>query len=109
MTMPTMPNMSGMSSSTTGASVSPFMGVLQGVDFESYKWVALVASLMMFQVVMIGMIPGGARSKLFTKEFLEKEFKEKHEAAFVNGTAAQKALPKGGYPDMGSGLYGEKL
>ena len=85
-------------------------GVLRGMDVENYKWVALVATLMMFHVIITGFTAGGGqRSKAFSEEFMEKNFKEEHEKAFPEGSAQQKRLPKGGYPDVGSGRYSEKL
>lgn len=57
-----------------------------------------------FQCIIVGFVAGGGkRGKMFSKEFMEKHFKEEHLEAF--GTQP----PEGGYPDMGNGRYAEKL
>ena len=45
------------------------------------------------------------RYSIFTKDFLEKNFGEEHRKAFPGDTA----VPKGGFPDNGSGYYSRKL
>mmetsp|Transcript_32268 Transcript_32268/g.28583 ORF Transcript_32268/g.28583 Transcript_32268/m.28583 type:complete len:158 (-) Transcript_32268:30-503(-) len=45
-----------------------------------------------------------ARARVFTKEFMEKNFKEEHESAFPG-----EPLPKNGYPDTVAGKYASKL
>ena len=77
-------------------------------DINLYRYVALTATLIMFHYTMTGfLVPGAARKKAFTPEFMEQNFKVEHERHF--GDTKAKDLPKGGYPDMGSGRYSEKL
>ena len=77
-------------------------------DLNLYRYVALVASLILFHYSMTGFIgPGSLRGKIFTPLFMEENFKTEHERHFGETTA--KDLPKGGYPDMGSGRYSDKL
>ena len=51
------------------------------VDPE-YRWVLLVASVMAFHFTVTGFIAGSKRSKTFTKEFMEENFKTEHERYF---------------------------
>ena len=84
--------------------------LLKSVNFMDYRWVLLTASLMAFHFILTGFIAaGGRRKKTFTPEFLEKNFREEHEAAFAGGSEKQKAISKEGYPDTGSGRYSAKL
>ena len=77
-------------------------------DLNLYRYVALTATLIMFHYTMTGfLVPGAARKKAFTPEFLEQNFKVEHERHF--GDTKAKDVPKGGYPDMGSGRYADKL
>ena len=49
---------------------------------DTYGYVLLVATLMAFELIAIGMIiPGMKRGKVFTKEFMDKHFLEEHKAA----------------------------
>ena len=48
-----------------------------------------------------------ARSKVFTKEFMDQNFKTVHERHFEEG--AQSKVAEGGYPDMGNGRYSDKI
>ncbi len=70
---------------------------------DEYKWVCLVASLICFHLTLTGFWAGGKR-KLFTKEFMDENFKTEHERAFP-GTEPSKE----GYPDVGSGRYANRL
>ena len=79
------------------------------MDLVNYKWVMLVASIMMFHFIFTGFAAGNRRKFAFSDEFMEKNFKEEHEKAFSDGNALQKKLPKGGYPDMGSGRFSDKI
>ena len=64
----------------------------------------MVASVLAFECVLMGFLYAGkARSKVFTKEFMKENFEKEH--AQVN----QGQIAPGGYPDMGSGRYSEKL
>ena len=56
------------------------------------------------QCIIVGFVAGGGkRSKMFSKDFLEKNFGEEHEDAFG------EKIKAGGYPDMGNGRYAQKL
>ena len=44
------------------------------------------------------------RFKMFNREFMNKNFKEIHQKE-----TGQSVAPDQGYPDMGSGVYSEKL
>ena len=52
--------------------------------------------------LFISFVPGGARGRAFNKDFLS-QFSDEHMAATGTDVAS------GGYPDMGSGRYAEKL
>lgn len=61
-----------------------------------YGYVLLAAVAISLELLVIGFVfPGAARSKIFSKAFLEEHF--------------GKDVPQGGYPDMGSGRFSEKL
>ena len=94
---------------TTNAALSFgtfFTGLFQSPeDADLYRYVCLTAALMVFHYTMTGFIAAGSkRTKIFNKEYMERNFKTLHER-FFPGTD----LPKGGYPDMGNGRYSEKL
>ena len=73
---------------------------------ESYNYVLWVGLFVALQCFFTGFIVAGKkRGKIFTPEFLEKNFGEEHRKAFPG----DKGVPKGGYPDNGSGLYSRKL
>ena len=73
-----------------------------------YRYVSLVAVLIAFHYAMTGFFAAGkARQQTFTKEFMEANVKEEHERHFSDFKL--KTVPKGGYPDVGSGRYSEKL
>jgi len=101
-------NMTMISMTHSTPSSSSIFGVMRHVEIEDYKWVALVASLMMFHIFVTGFIPGSIRGKIFTQKFMEDNFLKEHEENFPKGTMQGK-LNKEGYPDMGSGHYSEKL
>ena len=42
----------------------------------------LVASIMMFHIVVTGFIAGNRRKYTFSDDFMERNFKEEHENAF---------------------------
>ena len=53
---------------------------------------------------MIGFIaPGRVRGQVFTEEWLKTNFGDVHK------TATGEEIKKGGYPDVGSGVYSNKL
>ena len=71
---------------------------------SDYGWVLLSAAVMSLSCLLVGFIfGGGARAKVFTQEYLKKNFGEEHRK--VTG----EEINKGGYPDTGSGLYSSKL
>eukprot|EP00026_Physarum_polycephalum_P018388 Phypoly_transcript_19957.p1 GENE.Phypoly_transcript_19957~~Phypoly_transcript_19957.p1 ORF type:complete len:199 (+),score=21.86 Phypoly_transcript_19957:73-597(+) len=63
-----------------------------------YSWNLLAAVLICFHCFMVGGSMGSARRKVFTKAFFEKNFPE-----------FKDNYPQGGYPDMGSGKFAQKL
>ena len=70
---------------------------------STYGYVIIIGALIGLEIIFIGfLLPGGAR-KVFTKEFMEQHFGEEHRKA------TGKDIEKGGAPDMGSGLYSQKL
>lgn len=72
---------------------------------DEYTWVLLIASIISFHYMLTGYIAGGgARGKIFSKEYMQ-QFQKEHEEAFGQTVP----LPVGGNPDMGSGKYSEKL
>ena len=71
---------------------------------DDYRYVLLTAILICFHVTITGFIVGSKRSKTFSKQFMEENFKIEHERHFPGDK-----LPAGGYPDMGSGRYSAKL
>lgn len=71
---------------------------------KEYAWVILVVVLYQILYTLVTIHSSGAR-KVFTKEFMDQNFKEEHEKAFGAGSK----LPGGGYPDTGSGRFSEKL
>mmetsp|Transcript_9652 Transcript_9652/g.14532 ORF Transcript_9652/g.14532 Transcript_9652/m.14532 type:complete len:193 (-) Transcript_9652:114-692(-) len=72
--------------------------MLETFVFEEYCWVIGVAAVMCLQVLLQGFYIGSARRRFFTREFFEKNFES------LNYTDH-----KGGYPDMGSGKFAQKL
>ncbi len=71
---------------------------------EDYRFVLLTAALVCFHFLITGFFAGSMRSKLFSKDFMERNFKTEHERYFPG-----QDVPKGGYPDMGNGRYSQKL
>lgn len=55
------------------------------------------------QCIFTGFIAGGSRKKIFSKEYMERNFGEQHKKAF-----GENIKPMG-YPDMGNGVYSSKL
>ena len=68
-----------------------------------YGWVLLSAAAIGFQCFTVGFFLSHKRSKYFSKELMEENFKEEHK------TVGDYPLPKGGYPDQGNGRYSQKL
>eukprot|EP00347_Sterkiella_histriomuscorum_P012300 403369117 len=71
---------------------------------DDYRYVALIASLIGFQLTVTGFWAGGQRKKHFTPEFLKDNFQEEHEKHFPGTQVSKEA-----YPDMGNGRYSQKL
>ncbi len=73
---------------------------------NDYKYVLLVTLWIAFQCYLTGFIlVEGKRIKLYTEDYLKKNYLEEHQKAFPN----DKRVPKLGYPDMGNGWYSSKL
>eukprot|EP01087_Luapelamoeba_hula_P003231 TRINITY_DN13028_c0_g1_i1.p1 TRINITY_DN13028_c0_g1~~TRINITY_DN13028_c0_g1_i1.p1 ORF type:complete len:187 (-),score=24.68 TRINITY_DN13028_c0_g1_i1:101-661(-) len=64
---------------------------------QDYGWVLFVACLIAFQCWFQGFMAGAQRRKYFTAKFFKQHFPN------------LKPAPEGGYPDMGSGLFAQKL
>lgn len=77
------------------------------MKIDEYRWVMLVASIMMFQLTLTGFVAGSKR-KLFNKDFMKANFEAVHKEAFPEGTS-RSAIPNEGYPDTGSGRFADKL
>jgi uncharacterized MAPEG superfamily protein len=71
---------------------------------EEYAWVIVCALVLAIEYNMFGMIMNKTRARLFNKDFMEKNFKAEHEAAFPG-----EALPSMGFPDTVAGRYAMKL
>ena len=63
----------------------------------------------MFHYTLTSLAPGGQRSKVFSEQFMQEKFQTVHERHFKDANTKLGKVPKGGYPDMGSGRYSEKL
>lgn len=50
--------------------VNPF-GVLKGIKLDEYRYVMLVASIMMLHCVITGFIAGSYRKRIFSEEFMQ--------------------------------------
>ena len=69
-----------------------------------YGYVLIVAALIAFEIISIGfMFPGRLRGTIFTEEFMKQNFGAEHKSA----TGFE--IEKGGYPDMGNGVYSQRL
>jgi hypothetical protein len=72
---------------------------------QEYNYVIWVSLLIATECFFFGFIFAGGKRKVFTQEFMDKNFAEEHKKAFPN----DKNITKGGYPDTGSGRYAKKL
>ena len=71
---------------------------------QEYKWVLLSVLTMATECLLVGFfLVGSYRSKVFGKEFIEKNFEQEAKDMPPN------SLSKAGYPDMGNGRFSEKL
>jgi uncharacterized membrane protein YecN with MAPEG domain len=69
-----------------------------------FGYVLAAAATLAFECLLIGMIYGSkGRSEAFDEEFMTNQYGRIHQAEF------NKKIEKGGYPDMGSGFYSQKL
>ena len=66
---------------------------------DDYKWVLLVAVIMITHYMALGFFAGSMRKTIFSKEQMQSNFGSLHEAE-VGGE-----IGAGGYPDCGSGRY----
>ena len=69
---------------------------------EMYPYVLAVTAALCVECVFIGFGASKNRSKIFSKEFME-QWNDQHQAEL------KADAPRGGYPDMGNGIYGMKL
>jgi uncharacterized membrane protein YecN with MAPEG domain len=69
---------------------------------EIYYWIIFEVILICAQCITQGYTTMDVRKELFTKEFFEKNFPELKGAKGYTGS-------NGGYPDMGSGQFSNKL
>ena len=75
-------------------------------SLNEYGYVLLIAIWIAFQCYMTGFVlVGGKRKKTYTAEYMTKNYNAEHLKAFPG----DKAVPKSGYPDTGSGWYSSKL
>ena len=71
---------------------------------DEYGYVLLVCVLIAFEIIVIGfLIPSFARKKTFTEEWMKENFGQEHREALNDDIKGQ------GYPDMGNGIYSQKL
>ncbi|KAL4500334.1 hypothetical protein ABPG72_003285 [Tetrahymena utriculariae] len=71
---------------------------------KMYGLVVISALTLCFQCAVYGyFLVGRYRSKIFNKSFLEAEFGQLHR------DVTQRSIEAGGYPDMGSGVYAQRL
>ena len=71
---------------------------------DLYGWVLLLDIIIAFFCFIVGfVVVGPVRSKTFSKEYLLDNFKEEFQQTFGRDP------DQGGYPDMGSGRFSEKL
>lgn len=72
---------------------------------KEYAWPLLGAFSLTIHLLFTTMSIMGYRKKMFSPEFMEKNFGDEHKKAFQGSIN----LPKNGYPDMGEGWYSQKL
>ena len=70
---------------------------------KGFAKVILVVAGMNLQMFAQGMRVSKMRAKIFNKEFMDKHFGETHQKEL------KEEIQRGGAPDMGSGIYSEKL
>ncbi|KRW99077.1 hypothetical protein PPERSA_11678 [Pseudocohnilembus persalinus] len=71
---------------------------------QEYGFVLIGAACVAFLIILQGFVViGSRRSKFFSKDFM-KQFEAEHKRHFTSDITKSD-----GYPDMGNGLYGQKL
>jgi uncharacterized membrane protein YecN with MAPEG domain len=70
---------------------------------SEFGWVIFAALAIIVECFIVGGTIGRVRGRLFTQEFMDKNFGDEHKKYF------NESISKGGYPDMGNGLYSRKL
>mmetsp|Transcript_21366 Transcript_21366/g.26294 ORF Transcript_21366/g.26294 Transcript_21366/m.26294 type:complete len:113 (+) Transcript_21366:3-341(+) len=76
---------------------------------EEYPFVALIAGLICVECILVGFLgPGRIRGQIFNKQFMEENFGKMIMEDPVLKQSDTRNL-KSGYPDMGNGVYADKL
>jgi hypothetical protein len=70
---------------------------------KDFLKVPLVLIGMNVQLWFAGYYVGKVRKEIFNKEFMKKHFGE------IHTNELKQEIQLGGYPDMGSGIYSQKL
>ena len=71
---------------------------------DLYPWVLLQVGVISFQCIVIGFGAGAKRKEFFDGSVKVKDkYNEQHKATYI------RDIPKGGYPDMGDGRFGQEL
>ena len=77
---------------------------------DTYPFVVALAVFIAFECIMVGFIvAGGARSKTFTRQWMEDNFGKEYMTAEGLGENKKVDDLKGGYPDCGNGYYAKNL
>ena len=72
---------------------------------DHFEYVILTTLLISLECIFVGFLgPGMMRSKIFSQDFMKRYFETEH-----RNETGEKVAPKGGYPDMGCGVYSSKL
>ena len=74
---------------------------------ELYPYVLLMTGLTNFLCIIVGFMAGSKRKNIFSRDFMQQFDKDLQNTDGFS--AANAEVPKGGYPDMGNGWYGQKL
>ena len=71
---------------------------------KEHGYVLITAASLAFEIILTGFILVGInRSKAFSEEYLEDNYGDEHKRA------TGFTIPKGGFPDMGTGRYSQRL
>lgn len=79
------------------------VGAIAVVLSAEHGYLFVVVLALLLQTWVMGMIAGRLRGKVFNKKFMDDNFGDLHFREL------RTSVPKGGYPDMGSGYYSQKL